>query len=597
MPDNAYSPLDVLKPVADDVWIVDAAPIRAGGLPLPLRMTVVRLPDGALLLHSPTQFSPTLAAALDALGPVRHLVAPSYGHWMFLPDWQHAYPRARTWGVVGLRQRGPVRRAGLRIDADLGLEAPTEWQGVLETVLIRTQGFAEVELFHKPSRTLLVTDLVLNLERNRLSPWARVAADALGITAPHGHAPLYLRFLLDLNRRRIAEAANRLVAFHPERVIMTHGRWFEHDATAQLRASFDWILGRPEPANVHTPALPLWDEVVVITGASSGIGRAAALAFAKRGATVVLAARRADVLADVARECEGYGARALAVPTDVTDPAAVENLAKTAVREFGEIDIWINNAGTGVFGPYQNADIALHRRTVEVNLFGAMHGAAAVLPIFLRQGHGTLITNISLGGWSPTPFAAAYTASKFGLRGFTASLRQELVNFPDIHVCSVFPAMVDTPGFVHGANMSGRNLDPGPLLYRPQDVAETFVQLARSPRDEVAVGWPARAGQIAYALAPRPTEYAIGAALRGLLARADPAPRTEGALREAIPAGTDSNGGWLDRKGLPSARTIDTGLMLAGVAGLAGLGLLLAKRRRPEPTTRVFSDEDLRTLL
>jgi short-subunit dehydrogenase len=114
-----------------------------------------------------------------------------------------------------------------------------------------------------------------------------------------------------------------------------------------------------------------------------------------------------------------------------------------------------------------------------------------------RQKRGILINNISLGGWAPTPFAAAYTASKFGLRGFTASLRQELAEHPDIHVCGVFPTIVDAPGFVHGANMSERRLDPGPLLYLAQDIAETFVSLVRQPRGDLAEAGPARASQFA----------------------------------------------------------------------------------------------------
>jgi NAD(P)-dependent dehydrogenase (short-subunit alcohol dehydrogenase family) len=146
----------------------------------------------------------------------------------------------------------------------------------------------------------------------------------------------------------------------------------------------------------------------------------------------------------------------LAVPTDVTDPAAVAALARAAEEAFGGIDVWVNNAGSGVFGPYLDAPLALHRRTIEINLLGAMYGAYAALSRFQRQGYGVLINTISLAAWAPTPFAAAYTASKFGLRGFSASLRQDLGDHPDIHVCGVFPAIVDTPGFAHGANVSGR---------------------------------------------------------------------------------------------------------------------------------------------
>ncbi len=315
---------------------------------------------------------------------------------------------------------------------------------------------------------------------------------------------------------------------------------------------------------------------VVITGASSGIGRASALAFARRGARLALAARRAELIEEVAEECRRLGAEAVAVPTDVTDAAAVENLARAAQDAFGGIDVWINNAGTGVFGPYEKADIALHRRTIEVNLLGSMYGAYAVLPVFLRQGHGVLINNISLGGWSPTPFAAAYTASKFALRGFSASLRQELGDHPEIHVCGVFPAIIDTPGLDHGANVSGRQINPGPLIYAPEDVAETFVSLVRWPRDEVAVGWPARAAQIAYALAPGPTEHLMGTFMRRALARASPAPRTQGALLQPVATGRGVSGGWRDRKGLPfSARRTSSAV---GIAALAGVALLLGTK-------------------
>ncbi len=325
---------------------------------------------------------------------------------------------------------------------------------------------------------------------------------------------------------------------------------------------------------------PIEGTSVVITGASSGIGRATALAFARRGANLVLAARREDLLVEVARECERGGGRAIAVATDVTDSEAVTRLAAAAVAAFGGLDTWVNVAGTGVFGAFEDADAALHRQTIEVNLIGAMHGAAAALPVFKRAGRGVLISTVSMGGWAPVPFAPAYTASKFGLRGFNASLRQQFATSEDIHVCGVFPAMVDTPGLDHVANVSGKRIDPGPFLYKPEDVAEIIVGVARNPRGEVAVGWPARAGQVAYGLAPRLTELATGAVFRWLVGRARPAPRTAGAVLEPLPIGRTASGGHLDRKRLPAAGTISLGIALAGFTVAAGLTLSAATRSR-----------------
>ena len=210
-----------------------------------------------------------------------------------------------------------------------------------------------------------------------------------------------------------------------------------------------------------------------------------------------------------------------------------------------------------------------------------MYGSYAVLPHFLQQGHDVLINTISLAAWVPHPFGAAYTASKFGLRGFTASLRQELGDHPHINVCGVFPAIIDTPGLAHGANLSGKRINPGPLVFAPEDVAETFVALARRPRDEVAVGWPARAGQIAYALAPGPTEHLIGALARRALREAAPAPHSEGALLRPVSQGTGISGGLRERRSVRLARQITRiGLVGAGAALLLGTAAAAAYGRR-----------------
>ena len=570
-----------LKPVAENIWIVDAGHINAAGLSLPIRMTVIRLASGELLLHSPTRYSEALHQELTQLGPVKYLLAPNVAHWMFLPAWQQALPQATLFAAPGLASRAQVRRSGLRIDRELGDATPREWADDVELVLITTFFFSEIELFHKPSRTLVLTDLVQNVAPERLSFVSRAVASLLGITAPDGMAALYLRLLLRLGGGTVREAIARLVRMRPERVIFAHGRWFESGGTEQLRHALAWLPSALSASETLEAPKDLTALRVVVTGASSGIGRATALALARKGANLALAARRAELLQELAAECNALGGRALAIPTDVTEADAVQRLATTAEVELGGIDVWINNAGTGVFGAFQDADLALHRRTIEVNLLGTMNGAYAALKVFLRRRRGILINNISLGGWAPTPFAAAYTASKFGLRGFSASLRQELAEQPDIHVCSVFPAMVDTPGFVHGANMSGHNLDPGPLLYRPEDVAETFLQLIKSPRDEVAVGWPARLGQISYAMAPRPTEHIMGAAFRFLLSRAKPAPRSEGTMLAPERLGATASGGWLARKRLPPADQLSKlGLVVGlGFAGMVGLALMRGRDR------------------
>ena len=328
---------------------------------------------------------------------------------------------------------------------------------------------------------------------------------------------------------------------------------------------------------VGTPAVlpphPLRGAVVVITGASSGIGRATARAFARHGARLVLTGREGDGLRETAGECAMLGAHSLVVPADVTDAEQMSELARKAAEAFGGINVWINNAGAGLFGAVLQADARTQRRVVEIDLVGAINGATAVLPHFVRQGGGILISNISIGGFVPVPYAAAYTAAKFGLRGYMAALRQEMVAHPAIHVCALFPAVIDTPGFQHGANVSGVELRPAGPIFSPEKVAAAMVDVALRPRAEVPVGWPSHVAKFGYGVAPGVTEWIVGAVLRRYVRKARPQfGRREGNLFEASRGRRTARGGWReDKRSRLSGAWIWAGLAGAGVA-LAAAG-------------------------
>lgn len=271
--------------------------------------------------------------------------------------------------------------------------------------------------------------------------------------------------------------------------------------------------------------------VAVITGASSGIGHATALEFARNGWALVLAARDQATLDPVAIACGCAGAHsAIGVPTDVTDAAQVERLAEAAFSKHGHIDVWVNGVGVGAVGQFEETPLDAHRRVIETNLIGHINGAYAALRHFRKQGRGTLINMISIGGWIAAPYAAAYSASKFGLRGLSESLRAEVSDLRDVHVCDVAPTFVNSPGLSHAANYTGHNIQARIPLVDPQRVARAIAALTRHPRDVTWVGSAAAPGRLVHALAPR----ALGAAMQRLigwaLGNADPAEPTDGNL-------------------------------------------------------------------
>ncbi|MDK1490831.1 SDR family oxidoreductase [Sinorhizobium sp. 7-81] len=317
----------------------------------------------------------------------------------------------------------------------------------------------------------------------------------------------------------------------------------------------------------------LRDAVVVITGASSGVGQAAAEEFARRGSKLVLAARDAAALQRVAKTCREMGAEVLVVPTDVTDADAVRELARKATS-FGQIDVWFSNVGVGAVGRFVDTPIAAHEQVIRTNLMGHINDAHAVIPIFLKQRQGTFINMISLGGFASTPFATAYSASKFGLRGFSEALRAELADEPDIHICDVYPTFMDTPGVAHGANYTGRKLSVPPPVYNARRAARAIVRLAERPRTSITVGFVADLARLAHFLAPNLTTRLLAKLTSRYLSQAPRVESSNGNLFRAPAVAGGIDGGLRSSHRIPLAT-----VAAVAVVGLAVVALIAGRPR------------------
>ena len=285
------------------------------------------------------------------------------------------------------------------------------------------------------------------------------------------------------------------------------------------------------------------DSVVVITGGSSGIGLATARTLAERGARLVLVARGQSGLDAAARACVSAGARGvLPISADVTKEAALNEVGRVAIEQFGRIDVWINNAGVLMYGKLVDTPSDAWMRVVETNLLGYVHGARVVLPIFMRQRRGILINNASSLGLVGMPYTSSYVASKFAVIGLSECLRLEVDEYADVHVCTLAPPAIDTPIYLHAANLTGHKIGPVPIVYDAQSVANAMVELVEHPRPVHDVGVEDAALRIGLRTAPAIMRRVAGFLGSKFWVRKGAAEETLGNLYESRPPHEERGG-------------------------------------------------------
>ncbi len=279
-------------------------------------------------------------------------------------------------------------------------------------------------------------------------------------------------------------------------------------------------------------------------GGSRGAGRATALAFARLGSNLVLAARDEVALCSAAVECRALGAQTLTVRTDVARVSDVDALVERTLQRFGRIDVWVGAAGVLAYGRVEDVPADVFDQVIATNLSGQVNGARAVLPVFRAQGRGTMVIIASLFAHVSAPYVSSYVASKFGVQGFVHALRQELLREPRINVRVISPATIDTSGYQRAGNRTGKRPRAIPPAISPQRVAAAVVRASRPrARNTRTVGRVQSLGIPLFALFPGLYDRGIRLTMDPVGLRS-PAGDTDGTVFRPSSDEGPTTGGW-----------------------------------------------------
>ncbi|MDP9356497.1 MAG: SDR family oxidoreductase [Chloroflexota bacterium] len=330
---------------------------------------------------------------------------------------------------------------------------------------------------------------------------------------------------------------------------------------------------------------PISQQVVVILGASSGIGRVTALRFAERGAKVVVAARSEPGLVSLVGEITARGGEAAYAVCDVADFTQVEAVAASAVSTFGRIDTWVNVAAVSVYASFEETSLEEFRRVMDVNFMGQVHGTKAALPHLRREGRGAIIAIASVESIVSLPLHSAYAASKHAVEGVIDALRRELLaEGAPISVTSVKPATINTPFFDNSRNKMDVKPKGPPPFYQPSVVADCVLYAAEHPVRDLFAGGAGKMMAMNQMLAPRLFDAVLARVAIPLQRRDELATDGEGALYAPRTGDNRAEGDFSEHALRFSPYTWTETHPLARVAAaagvLAGTGVLLARSRR-----------------